>query len=91
MNSSVHFDKKGKDILIIGEGATKRLYDTILKAHAKYLINSQQSGKRLVLSPHNNGTNSFFISLFVNAIKGYQNFQIQIIKRRNKKLCIVFR
>ena len=50
MNSSVHVDNKGKDILITGEGPTQGLTDTTLTAEAKYPINSTQSGKRFVLS-----------------------------------------
>ena len=39
MNSSVHIDNKGKDILILCEGPTQELDDTTLIAEAKYLIN----------------------------------------------------
>ena len=39
MCSSVHVDNKGKDILILGEGPTQGLNDTILAADAKYPIN----------------------------------------------------
>ena len=69
MNSSVHVDKMGKDILILGEGPTHGLDDTALTAEAKYPINFTLSGKRFVLSLHYNGSNSF---LFVNATKVYQ-------------------
>ena len=68
-NSSVHIDNKGKYILILGEGLTQGLDDTTLTAEAKYPINFTQSGKRFVLSLHNNGSNSF---LFVNAVEVYQ-------------------
>ena len=66
---SVHIDNKNQDILILCEGPTQGLDDTTLKAEAKYAIRSTQSGKRLVLSLHYNGSNSF---LFVNATKIYQ-------------------
>ena len=69
MSSSVHIDKKNKDILILGEGATQGLGDTTLTAEAKYNTNFIQSGKRSVLSLHYYGSNSF---LFVNATKIYQ-------------------
>ena len=59
MSSSVHIDHKGKDILILSEGRTQGLDHTILTAEAKYLINVTQPGKRLVLSVHYNGSNSF--------------------------------
>ena len=70
MSSSVHIDNKGKDILILGKGSTKRLDSTTLTAEAKYPINFTQSGKRFILSLHYNGSNSF---LFVNATKVYQS------------------
>ena len=66
---SVHIDNKNQDILILCEGTTQGLDDTTLKAEAKYPIRSTQSGRRLVLSLHYNGSNSF---LFVNATKIYQ-------------------
>ena len=46
MRSSVHIDIK--DILILSEGPTQKLDDTILTAEAKYPINFTQSGKRFV-------------------------------------------
>ena len=39
MNASVHIDNKGKDTLILGEGPTQGLDDTILTAEAIYPIN----------------------------------------------------
>ena len=48
MNSSVHVDNKGKDILILGEGSTQGLDDTKLTAEAKYPIDFTQLGKRFV-------------------------------------------
>ena len=50
MSSSMHIDKKGKDILIFGEGPIQGLDDTTLTAKVKYPINFTQSGKRFVLS-----------------------------------------
>ena len=41
MNSSVHIDNKRKDILILDEGPTQGLDDTLLTVEAKYLINFQ--------------------------------------------------
>ena len=43
MNSSVHIDNKGKDILILGEGPTQGLHDTLVTVEAKYLINFSRS------------------------------------------------
>ena len=39
MSSSVHIDNRNKDILILGEGPTQGLDDTILAAEAEYSIN----------------------------------------------------
>ena len=48
MSSSMHIDNRKKDILILGEGPTQGLYNTILTAETKYPINYSQSGKRFV-------------------------------------------
>ena len=69
MNSSVHIDNRRKDILILGDGATQGLDDTTLTAEAIYSINFTQSNRKLCLSLHYIGSNSF---LFVNATKTYQ-------------------
>ena len=69
MNSSVHIDNKGKDIIIFVEGPTQGLDDATLTVEAKYHINFTQSNRKFVLSLHYNRSNSF---LFVNATKIYQ-------------------
>ena len=69
MSSSVHIDNKGKDILILGEGATQGLHHTTLTGEAKNSINFSRSQRKFCLSLHCNGSNSFFI---VNATKIYQ-------------------
>ena len=66
MSSSVHVDKKGKYILILGEGPTQGLDDTTLTTEAKYLINFTQPGKRFVLILHCNGSNSFLLVVKLN-------------------------
>ena len=67
MSSSVHIDHKGKDILILSEGRTQGLDHTILTAEAKYPINFTQTGKRLLLSLHYNGSNSYKILQNINS------------------------
>ena len=57
-----------KDILVLTEGSTQRLDNTIITVEAKYPINFTKSGKRYVLSLYSNGSNSF---LLVSAIKKY--------------------
>ena len=39
MSSSVHFNNKGKDMLILGEGSTEGLEDSTLTGEGKYAIN----------------------------------------------------
>ena len=66
MGSSVHFDNKEKDILILGQGPTQGLERIELTAETKYLNNFMQPRKKLVLSLHYNGSNSF---LFIKTTK----------------------
>ena len=57
MGSSLHVDNKKKDILILRESPTQRLYDTGLTAEKNYLINFAVTRKDLCLSLHYNGAN----------------------------------
>ena len=77
-------DNKNKDILILGEGPTQRSDDTTLKAEAIYAITFTQPNKRIVLSLHYNGNNSF---LFVNATETYQ-FKAKDSKIKDYALCL---
>ena len=63
MSSSVHVDNKNKDILVLGEGPTQRLHDTLLTAEKKYSIKFTVPRKKFCLSLHYNGPNSY---LFIN-------------------------
>ena len=63
MNSSVHVDNKGKDILILGKGPTQGLGEHSLTAEKMYLINFSKDNVKFCLSLHCNGANS---CLFVN-------------------------
>ena len=62
MSSSAHIDNKKKDILVLGKGRTQGLEQT-LSAEKMYSINFTITRKRLCLSLHYNGANSY---LFVN-------------------------
>ena len=81
----------GKNVIIfgaviLGEGTTQGLDNTILTAEAKYPIDFTQSNfciKRFVLSPHYNKSNS----LFVNATKIYQ-FKAKNPEMNNYTLCL---
>ena len=84
MSSSVHVDNKNKDILILGEGPTQGYDDTTSTGEGKYPTNFTQLGKRIVVSLHYNGSNSF---LFVNATKIYQ-FIVKDSDIKDYTLCL---
>ena len=63
MSSSVHANNKTKNILILCEGFTHGLEDTILYAGKMHLINFTAARKKLCLSLNYHGDNSY---LFVN-------------------------
>ena len=63
-SSSVHVDNKKKDILILGKGPTQGLYGTKLTAEKLNSINFTENNKKVCLSLHYNGANSY---LFVNS------------------------
>ena len=54
MNSSVDIDNQGKHILIMGQGQTQGIDNTILTAKPIYPISLKQPSKRFVLSQHYN-------------------------------------
>ena len=68
MNSSMHIDNKGKDILIFGKVPKQGLDDTTFTAKTRCPFNFTQLRKRFVLKLHYNRGNRF---LFVNATKIY--------------------
>ena len=59
MTSSVHVDNKKKDILILGIGRTQWLEHT-LTTQKMYSINFTVTKKKLCLSLHYNGANSYW-------------------------------
>ena len=67
MSSSVHINKKRKDILILGKGATQRLSHKSYTEN-QYSINFSWPGIKFCLSVHYNGSNR----LIINATKMYQ-------------------
>ena len=68
MCSSVHANNKNKDVLILGKVQTQGLDNTTLTAEAEYSMNFSRSQRKVCLSLHYNGKNSF---LFVNATRKY--------------------
>ena len=48
MNSSVHIDNKGKDILILGKGPTQKLAEHSLTAEKMHSVNFTDHRKNFV-------------------------------------------
>ena len=69
MNSSIHTDNKGIEILILGIGPIQGLAKNSLTAEKMYSINFIVTKKKVCLSLHYNGTNSYF---FVNGREIYK-------------------
>ena len=69
MSSSVYANNRAKYILILGEGIRQGLDGTTLTAEKIYSINFTVSGKKIYLSLHYNGANSY---LFVNGTEIYK-------------------
>ena len=68
MSFSTHIDNKKKDILVLGKGPKQGLEHT-LTAEKMYSINFTVTNKRICLSLHHNGANSY---LFVNRTEIYK-------------------
>ena len=69
MNSSIHIDNKGKDILILGFGPTQGLGEHSLTAEKMYSINFTVTKKKFCLSLPYNRANGH---LSVNGTKIYK-------------------
>ena len=61
MNSSIHVDNKGKDILIIGKGLMQGLGEQSLMTEKIYSINFSKDNIKFCLSLHYNGANSYLL------------------------------
>ena len=68
MSSSAHIDNKKKDILVLGKGPSQGLKH-ILTAEKMHSINFSVTNKKICLSLHYNGANSY---LFVNGTEIYK-------------------
>ena len=69
MNSSVHGDNKGKDILILVKGPTQALGENSLTAENMYSVNFTDHRKKCCLSLHYNGANSYLFANITEIIK----------------------
>ena len=84
MSSSIHIDNKGKDILILGLGPTQGLGENPLTAEKMYSINFTVTKKKVCLSLHYNGVNSYS---FVNGYKVIK-FKVKDSKIVTSLLCL---
>ena len=76
INSSIHVDNKGKDILILQKGSTQGLGEHLLTAEKKHSINFSKDNVTFCLSLHYNGANSY---LFINGTEIIK-FKAKILK-----------
>ena len=92
MNASVHIDNKGKDTLILGEGPTQGLDDTILTAEAIYPINFTQPNEGFILILSENGSNSCsFVKDYALCLGNIlNNFTIDDMKNTGLKWLVSF-
>ena len=84
MNSSIHFNKKKKDILILGLGPMQGLGEDSLTAEKMYSINFAVTKKKFYLSLHYNGANSY---LFVNGTEIIK-FKVKDSEIVRRPLCL---
>ena len=84
MNSSIHVDNRGKDILILGKGPTQGLGEHSLTAEKMYSINFIVTKKKFCLSLHYNAANSY---LFVNDTEIYK-FKVKESENVATLLCL---
>ena len=69
MSSSVDVDSKEKDILILEKGPTQRLVENSLTAEKMYSVNFTVHWKKICLSLHYNGGNSYLFANGTEIIK----------------------
>ena len=69
MTSSVHANSKIKNILVLDEGIAQGLDDTRLTAEKKYSVDFTENNRKICLSLHYNGANSYFLVNSADIIK----------------------
>ena len=84
MNSSVHVDNKGKDVLILGKGPTQGFGEHSLTAEKMYSVKFTDNGDKYCLSLHYDGANSY---LFVNGTE-IKKFKAKDSKIVASQLCL---
>ena len=84
INSSIHVDNRGKDILIFGKGPTQGLGEHLLTAEKTYSIHFSKDNVKFCLSLHYNGANCY---LFVNGSEIIK-FKAKISQIAASPLCL---
>ena len=84
MSFSVHKTNRVSHIYVIGTGLTQGLHDTTLYAEKNFYRNFTDPGKKIMLSLHDNGNNSY---LFVNGRQELK-FKCKIDQLVKEKLCM---
>ena len=69
MSSSVHANNRTNNILVLYKDFTQGLNNTTISAEKLYSINFTENNKKICLSSHYNGSNSY---LFVNGTEIYK-------------------
>ena len=84
INSSIHIDNKGKDILILGKGPTQGLGEISLTTEKMHSIDFTLTKKKFCLTLNFNGVNSYF---FVNGTEIYK-FKVKDSEIVASPLCL---
>ena len=84
MSFSVHATNRANHIYLMGDGVTQGINDTTIYVETNYYRNFTDPGKKIVLSLHYNGDNSY---LFVNGRQELK-FKCKTDQLVKEKLCI---
>ena len=84
MSFSVHVTKRVNNIYAMGNGLTQGIHDTTLYVEKNYWRNFTDPGKKIIISLHYNGDDSY---LFVNGRQELK-FKAKTDQLVKEKLCI---
>ena len=84
MSSSIHATNRANHIYVMGEGLIQGIHDTTLYAEKNYWRNFTDPGKKVIISLHYNGGESY---LFVNGRQELK-FKAKTDHLVKEKLCI---
>ena len=84
MSFSAHATNRANHIYLMGDGLTQGINDTTLYVEKNYWINFTDPGKKIIISLHSNGDESYF---FVNGRQELK-FKVKADQLVKEKLCI---